>query len=163
VISLVRIPLAAAFAVVAAPPARLVILLVAAVSDVLDGIVARARGGSRWGAVLDPVADKLFVATAVAVVALDGALSWWEAALVLSRDVGAAIGFAATWAFHSPRIIHARWLGKAVTAFQFLTLFAFLLTPAWVRPVAWCTAALAALAVWDYLRVAGRAALSLGR
>jgi hypothetical protein len=83
--------------------------------------------------------------------------------LVLSRDIGAAIGFAATWAFHSPRIIHARSLGKVVTAFQFLMLLAFLITPAWLRPVAWCTAGLAALAVWDYLRVAGRAALNLGR
>lgn len=163
VISLTRVPLAAAFVALEAPGSRLVVLLLAAASDVLDGITARVRGGSRWGAVLDPLADKVFVATAVAVVTLDGALTWWEAVLVLSRDIGAALAFAVSWAFRAPRVIRARWLGKIVTACQFLMLLAFVTIPDWLRPAAWVTAAVAALAVWDYRRVAGRAALSLRR
>ncbi len=61
VLSLSRIPLAAAFAALPSARVRLVILLAAAASDLLDGWVARRFGGpSLLGAKVDPVADKVF-------------------------------------------------------------------------------------------------------
>jgi len=47
-------------------------------SDVADGFVARRLGASRAGAVLDPVADKLFMAVAFVTIARRGLLAWYE-------------------------------------------------------------------------------------
>ncbi|TMG79498.1 MAG: CDP-alcohol phosphatidyltransferase family protein, partial [Betaproteobacteria bacterium] len=57
-----RFPLAALFPFVASPTWQLAIVAAAAASDVADGFLARRSGSSRAGAVLDPVADKFFMA-----------------------------------------------------------------------------------------------------
>src|SRR5260370_16542547 len=59
-----RVPLAAAFPFVHQPRWQLGLVAAAGASDLLDGMLARRWGDSRTGAVLDPVADKLFMAAA---------------------------------------------------------------------------------------------------
>src|SRR2546427_12723622 len=59
-----RLPLAAAFPFVHQPAWQLAIVGAAAASDFFDGMLARRFGGSRAGAVLDPTADKVFMAGA---------------------------------------------------------------------------------------------------
>ncbi len=162
VLTVVRIPLAVAFLLVGDTGWRIGILAVAAASDLADGIVARRWGGSRLGAFLDPVADKLFMACAFGVVLLSGQLSPWEVLGVLARDLAAAIAFMATVLLHQPRSIPARIGGKAVTIGQLLTVFAFLAGSALLRPLAWATAAIALYAIWDYQRVASREQRPLG-
>lgn len=154
VLTAVRIPLAVAFVAVDDNDARLVILGAAAASDFADGLVARRWGGSRLGAFLDPVADKLFMAAAFAVVLVSGALNVFEILGVLARDFATALAFLATVLFSRPAAIPARLGGKAVTIGQLLTLLAFLLGSDLLRPVAWATAAVALYAIWDYARVA---------
>ena len=157
----VRIPLAVLFAAV--PSWRLPVLIVAGASDVLDGILARRLGSSRWGAFLDPLADKLFALSAFGVVAVSGQLTWYEILGVLSRDIVAAGAFVVTVIRHRARVIPARPGGKAVTFLQMSTLLAFLVYSPALRPLAWLTAAVAIIAVWDYHRVAGRASQRVGR
>lgn len=152
-LSAVRIPLAAAFPFVS-NDARLVLLAAAAGSDLLDGQLARRFGGSSLGAVIDPVADKLFMASAFGVVALSGRLEWYEILGVLLRDLVATIAFVATFVSRRPRAIPARAGGKAVTVAQVLTLVAFLADSSYLRPLAWATSAVAIYAIWDYYRVA---------
>lgn len=70
-------PFAAMFFIDAAwaPVAALVIFVIAAASDFLDGWVARARGEvSALGAALDPVADKLLVAAALLLLVKNGVI-----------------------------------------------------------------------------------------
>ena len=76
---------------------------------------------------VDPVADKLFMATAFGVVAFSGKLELYEIAAVLLRDIVATIAFISTFVSQRPRSIPARPGGKAVTVAQVLTLLAFLL------------------------------------
>jgi len=154
VLTAVRIPLAVAFVAISDNRARLIILAAAGASDFADGLVARRWGGSRLGAFLDPVADKLFMACAFAVVLVSGALSVFEIVGVLARDFATALAFLATVVFSRPAAIPARLGGKAVTIGQLLTLLAFLLGSDLLRPVAWATAAVALYAIWDYARVA---------
>jgi phosphatidylglycerophosphate synthase len=158
-LTILRLPLAVAF--VLAPAWRLPILIISGISDVLDGIVARARGGTRLGAFLDPLADKVFAAAAFGVVAFSGSLAWYEVLGVLLRDIVAALAFVSTIVRHRTRVIPARAGGKLVTALQMGTLLAFLLESAALRPLAWLTAAVGILSVWDYHRVAGRKAQGL--
>jgi CDP-diacylglycerol--glycerol-3-phosphate 3-phosphatidyltransferase/cardiolipin synthase len=161
-LTVARIPLAIAFVLIGDSGWRIAILGVAAATDLADGLVARRWGGSRLGAFLDPVADKLFTACAFAVVLVSGVLTPLEILGVLARDVAAAIAFVATVLLRRPAAIPARLGGKAVTICQLLTIFAFLAGSALVRPLAWATAAVALYAIWDYQRVALREQRPLG-
>ncbi len=156
VLTLARIPLAVVFVVVAHPLARLVTLVVAAATDLLDGFLARRLGSSRFGAVIDPVADKLFMLSAFIVVAASGELTWYEIAGVLLRDAVASVAFFLTTFSGRAMAIPARFGGKAVTVAQVLTLVAFLTDSTLLRPLAWATAAIALYAIWDYYDAAAR-------
>jgi cardiolipin synthase len=156
-ISSLRIPLAVAFLLVPSTSSRLIILGAAALTDLLDGPVARRLGGSPLGPVVDPIADKLFMAAAVGVVAFSGRLQIYEIVGVLLRDIVATVAFAGTLISHEPRAIPARSSGKAVTVAQILTLVAFLIDSPYLRPIAWATTLIAIIAIWDYYRVAPRA------
>jgi phosphatidylglycerophosphate synthase len=162
VLTAVRVPLAIAFVLLNDAGARIAILALASATDFADGLVARRWGGSRLGAFLDPVADKLFMACAFGVVLVSGALSPLEIVGVLARDIAAAVAFAATALLGRPAAIPARLGGKAVTICQLLTIFAFLAGSALLRPLAWATAAVALYAIWDYHRVARRDQRPLG-
>ncbi len=151
--SAARIPLAVAFPL-ASDRWRMVILGLAAATDLLDGPLARRFGSSALGSLIDPVADKLFMAAAFGVVAVSGRLAPYEVVGVLLRDIVATVAFAATIYSHRPRAIPARAGGKAVTVAQGLTLVAFLTGSPLLQPLAWATTALGIYAIWDYYRVA---------
>ncbi len=155
-LSAVRLPLAVMFPLAQSASARLLILALAAGSDLLDGVLARRVGSSPIGAVLDPVADKLFMLSAFSVVALSGRLELYEVVGVLLRDIVATGAFLVTALQRTPSAIPARPSGKAVTVAQLLTLVAFLLDSPLLRPLAWVTALLGVLAVLDYTRAAPR-------
>jgi phosphatidylglycerophosphate synthase len=148
-----RIPLAVVFVLVPTPAVRLAVLVIAAVSDFTDGLVARRFGASRIGAVLDPVADKLFMAAAFGVVLFSGVLAWYEVALVLIRDLVASVAVFISLAFGRTTTVPARLGGKAVTLLQLRTLLAFLLESPHLRSLAWATGAVALYALWDYTRL----------
>lgn len=78
----------------------LIVLVLAGLSDALDGFLARRYGWlTRLGAVLDPVADKLFVMAIFIVFGLQGSLPWWLISLVIGRDFVIVLG-----------VIACRWL-----------------------------------------------------
>jgi len=151
-----RFPLAVLFPFVRAPAWQLALVAAAAASDVADGLLARRFGASRAGSVLDPIADKAFMAVAFITVARRGLLAWYELAGVLLRDILAVLGFVATWLLRRPVALPARAGGKAVTIAQLLTLVAAIADSPYVRHLAWATAAIAVYAIWDYGRTAAR-------
>jgi cardiolipin synthase (CMP-forming) len=161
-LTLLRLPLAVLFLLVEDGLARLAILAIAAATDLLDGALARRLGSSRFGAFIDPVADKLFMLAAFVVVAMSGELTWYEFAGVLLRDLVATIAFAVTYVSGRPVAIPARLGGKAVTVAQLLTLVAFLTESPLLRPLAWATAAIALYAIWDYSQAASSAKRPVG-
>lgn len=66
----------------------LFLLVVAGVTDWLDGAIARWTGQfSRLGALLDPVADRLYIAATVIGLAIRGIIPWWLVLLLALRDV----------------------------------------------------------------------------
>lgn len=85
------------------PGAALPLLAAAALSDALDGWLARRLDAATpLGASLDPVADKLLAAAVFVGLAGSGRLPWWLVALVLGRDV-LILAFAA-WAMRFTRL-----------------------------------------------------------
>jgi len=151
-----RVPLGIAFPFVHRPGWQLGLVGAAAASDFFDGMLARRLGPSRAGALLDPVADKVFVATALLTVAGRGALHPLEVLGVLARDIVAVLGSLGGWLLHRPLALPARAGGKAVTVLQLLTLVAVIADSPSARRLAWATAAVGLYAIWDYGRAAAR-------
>lgn len=157
-----RLPLAAAFPFVHRPAWQLALVAAVAASDFFDGMLARRFGSSRTGAVLDPIADKFFMAVAFLTVARSGLLHPLEIAGVLGRDIVAALGYVGAWLWRGPMALPARAGGKAVTVLQLLTLVACILSSPQARPLAWATTAVGLYAIWDYGRAAARAGAGAG-
>ncbi|MGE5142997.1 MAG: CDP-alcohol phosphatidyltransferase family protein [Acidobacteriota bacterium] len=155
-LTVLRFPLAALFPFVHGTLARLGIVAAAAVTDLCDGWIARRTGGSRWGPVLDPIADKTFMATAFITLASRGVLHPLEITGVLLRDIVAVLAFAGTAILRRPVALPARAGGKAVTVLQVLTLVALIAASPYSRQLAWATAAVSVYAIWDYGRAATR-------
>lgn len=97
----------------------LALALVAAASDLVDGWLARRyRWQTPLGGLLDPLADKAFVAMAFLGLWLAYVLPGWIFALVLGRDLLIVAG-AGVWRKLSGSLEAApSWLGKATTALQ---------------------------------------------
>ena len=88
------------------------VFVLAAITDFLDGVIARRWGGTSYlGAVLDPVADRLMLSSVAVVLALRGILPFWAVAILVGRDVLALVG---SLAFRGK--IRVNKVGKAATA-----------------------------------------------
>jgi CDP-diacylglycerol--glycerol-3-phosphate 3-phosphatidyltransferase len=69
-----------------------VLFVVASVTDLLDGRMARQRGLiTDFGKIADPVADKALTGSALITLSALGELSWWVTGVILIREVGITI------------------------------------------------------------------------
>jgi cardiolipin synthase len=90
-------------------------------SDLADGVIARRFDlRTRFGAIADPLADKLAMLTAVLLLAQQGWLPWWFALLVIGRDVLIVSGALAYHFLVGHVDMAPTWLSKANTALEFL-------------------------------------------
>ena len=94
--------------------AALVWFAAAAITDALDGFLARRlNSSSRIGAYFDPVADKILLSGSFLVLALAGAIPIWIAAVVLGRDAllvtGAAIALRSGTAMDLTPSVWGKW------------------------------------------------------
>ena len=103
----------------------LVIFLAAALTDALDGYVARSRGEiTRLGRVLDPLADKslllsgLILLTRPSLPQLEPHIPIWFTLLAISRDVLLLAGAALIHWFAGAVEVRPRLTGKAATVAQ---------------------------------------------
>lgn len=160
ILSASRLVLAAGFVAVGAPEARLGLIGVAAVTDMLDGWLARrVKATSRWGALLDPIADRVFVLTVVGTFLFTGKLSTSAYFILIMRDLATAVGFlvARIIPWLRPVQFQARRLGKLVTMLQLFTLLAVLAYPAAVPLLLAGVALASVLAIVDYTLALWRA------
>jgi CDP-diacylglycerol--glycerol-3-phosphate 3-phosphatidyltransferase len=102
------------------------ICVVAFISDLLDGFVARRLNEvSEMGKIIDPLADKIFVGVVVIAMALFGYVPIWFLVAILTRDliiVGAGI-----WATRRYRVVlPSNYPGKGAVLVISLTIFLIL-------------------------------------
>lgn len=161
-LSLTRLALALVFPVIP-EQWRLAVVVAAAVSDWLDGYVARrfdVRTAS--GHLIDAGADKLFVFSVLVTLVVSGVLQWWQMLLVIARDL--AVIFVAAYVvmrrdWPAFRKLVPRLAGKLTTGLQ----FAFFVTvlvwkdSTFATVVFTVTAGLSVFAAVDYLIHFGRA------
>lgn len=112
-----------------------IIFALAALTDYLDGRIARSRGLiTDFGKFLDPVADKVLVLAAFVMLVRTGQMPAWTVALVLAREL--AVDGLRLAAVRKGTVIAAGWLGKVKTASQ-MALILLLFFTGWRAAEQW--------------------------
>jgi CDP-diacylglycerol---glycerol-3-phosphate 3-phosphatidyltransferase len=115
--------------------AAFAVFLVASLTDVLDGRIARRRGLiTDFGKIADPIADKALTGAALVTLSAQGELAWWVTAVILARELGVtALRF---WVIRHGVIAASRG-GKVKTMLQVLAIALYVLPgpPAVLRAV----------------------------
>jgi len=106
----------------------IVIFLVAAASDGLDGYVARRyKQRSTLGAILDPIADKGLLLSAIITLSISnwsdidpdyGRFPAWFPVLVITRDAVILVGAGVLHLLNGKVHVKPRWPGKVATVLQ---------------------------------------------
>ncbi len=136
VLSALRLPLAVVFPfVVANARLALAVLVVAGLTDVFDGWLARRMGQvTAVGAVVDPIADKIFAMTVVITLLVRNDMPTWGLLALLSREILEAPLVA--WVLVSQSFRGARKAaaqanipGKLATVVQFVAVLSAIAAP----------------------------------
>jgi CDP-diacylglycerol--glycerol-3-phosphate 3-phosphatidyltransferase/cardiolipin synthase len=139
------------------------IFAVAAITDWLDGFLARRLGEtSAFGAFLDPVADKLMVAAALILLVQLGRAEAYLAIIIIGREV--AISALREWMAQigKTKNVAVAFIGKVKTAAQMTAIIALLLwepvipgvsTPLLGSIALWVAAILTLWSMFHYLRL----------
>jgi len=108
--------------------AAIVIFLVAAASDGLDGYVARRYNQrSSLGVILDPIADKGLLLSGIITLSIsnwsqqapeDGKFPVWFPVVVISRDAVILVGSAVLQLLNGKVTVRTSWTGKVATVLQ---------------------------------------------
>jgi cardiolipin synthase (CMP-forming) len=176
-LSLSRVPLGGAFWQGLGPTAgqsygAFVILALAALTDVLDGHLARrqaardiqgdvaapdAEPGGGTGAWLDPICDKVFVGAVLAAIIVRRHPPLGLVLLIVSRELvqvplGLVYRFVPTLRSWLRYDFRASVLGKSATVAQFIAIAALILAHPWVRSLALLAFVLGMAALVDYFR-----------
>src|SRR6202012_5452715 len=111
--------------------AALVAFVVASLTDLLDGRLARRRGlVTDFGKIADPVADKALTGAALICLSALGELPWWVTGVIMFREIGVtALRF---WVIRRGVIAASRG-GKAKTLLQIIAICLYIL-PATLSP-----------------------------
>lgn len=135
---------------------RLAVLLAAASTEFLDGQLARVlRATSRFGRILDPIADKVFVIAVLLTFLAENVVTPVQLCLVMSRDIVVIVGAAWVALRRGPSALHQMppsLLGKLATAGQLLLLVTLNLTTQGKQPLIVAVSALSIAAGVDYVR-----------
>ena len=147
--------------------ATIVLFGVAALSDAADGFLAKRFGWqSELGAMLDPIADKLLLATVFVTLSVLGLIPWWLTAVAVARDLVIVLGAIAYRLCIGPIHAHPSTVSKLNTLTQVAFILAVIARQRFELPPPWVLTALGATVFLtvvvsgiDYVVTYGRRAL----
>jgi len=140
-----------------------VCFLLASILDGVDGYLARHYNQkSELGAILDPLADKLLLVSAVVLLSMHAAgkesivrIPLWVTAVIISRDLIILMGMILVQMFCGHVHVHPRMVGKVATVLQMIMVVWRLLKwdvawiPWWTTSAGILTGVAGLLYVWD--------------
>jgi cardiolipin synthase len=107
----------------------LVLFVIAALTDLLDGLLARLTNQKTpLGTFLDPLADKFLLLTSFIFFSVYGWIPKWFTVIVISRDLIVIIGFFLLYMIANTLTVETVFLGKVAIAFQLFILAYVLLS-----------------------------------
>ncbi|NEG89220.1 CDP-alcohol phosphatidyltransferase family protein [Bifidobacterium aerophilum] len=113
----------------------LAVLALSAVSDGVDGILARLLDQvSKVGQILDPIADRLLILCSVLALGIAGIIPWWMIIIVGLRDL--LMGIEVLWlAQHDYGPLPVNFVGKSGTAMLMISITALIFCDIWTNPM----------------------------
>ncbi|MBI2948922.1 MAG: CDP-alcohol phosphatidyltransferase family protein [Verrucomicrobia bacterium] len=138
--------------------------VIAALCDGVDGYIARRfNQRSELGAILDPLADKLLLVSAIVLLSFPNEhrlerFPLWLTATILGRDVILTIGLGVIHYTCGKVVVRPILIGKAATVFQMIAVSWILLKwpepwlPVWFWGAGLCTAISGLVYVWEGIR-----------
>src|SRR5664280_545282 len=152
----------------------LLALLTFAVTAILDGvdgyIARRYNQKSELGAILDPLADKMLLLSAIVTLSFNhasyiGQIPLWLTGTIIGRDLLVLIGIAVIRFIVGKVIVRPRLMGKIATVLQMIVVFWILLDwdrdlntrwlKVWTFSAAICTGVSGLLYIWDGVKQLG--------
>jgi CDP-diacylglycerol--glycerol-3-phosphate 3-phosphatidyltransferase len=136
---LLAVPVLGAVLVVSGDTSRgrwiaLALFVAASLTDVADGWLARRRDQcTDFGALVDPIADKALIATALVCLSARDLVPWWATVLVLVREAAVTV---LRLAVLRHGVIPASRGGKVKTAAQTTLIVLALAAPGWTPVLA---------------------------
>ena len=111
------------------------VFLIAAITDLIDGVWARRYGlVTNFGKIADPIADKALIGTALIALSIQDEIAWWVTGIIIFREI--AITILRFWVIRHG-VIPASRGGKVKTVSQIIAIVAFLIPiHGWVDAVA---------------------------
>ena len=132
VLRILAVPLFVGLVVSGSVGTALAVFVLAGVTDLLDGLIARKFGQrTALGRFLDPLADKLLMVGALVVLSLENPalevqIPHWLTLSVVARDLILGIGALSTYVVTGTKAFPPSVLGKLSTLAQFTTILAVL-------------------------------------
>jgi CDP-diacylglycerol--glycerol-3-phosphate 3-phosphatidyltransferase len=130
-----------------------IVFALASATDAVDGYLARTRNDiTTFGKLMDPIADKLLIISAlVALVSLER-LPGWVAMVIIARELTVTV--TRMHATQQGVVIAANWWGKAKTIVQVAAIFAVIVagepTPGWVDGLVYAAVVITIVSGVDY-------------
>lgn len=162
-LSLSRIPLGITF--LAVDEARMLAVIVAAgaLTDLLDGFIARVtRTRTEIGALLDPFCDRVFVFLGLVSFLPGGHIDWAGFVILVLRDAFTGGVFIVTRLVGEHVPFHSRFGGRVTTTLQVAALFTLIFAPAYVKLPIFLVGIASVYAIIDYGMAGIRSGYSVG-
>lgn len=134
------------------------IFLVASVTDVLDGYIARKYNlVTDFGKLADPVADKLMQLSAIGCLAINNRISMWILVLFIFKEIIMILG--GINLLKDKFVVQSKWSGKIATVVLFICVMVILATdeaafPKYYATILMCCSIIATIiAFFDYAQM----------
>lgn len=126
-----------------------IVFIVASITDGLDGYLARSRKEvTRFGKLIDPIADKLLISAALLSLVQLGAISAWIALIIIGREF-AVSGLRLLAASEGVVISASKW-GKLKTVTQIIAIVALLIEAPGANVIMWVAVLITLFSGVDY-------------
>ncbi|MEI7025688.1 CDP-diacylglycerol--glycerol-3-phosphate 3-phosphatidyltransferase [Paenibacillus sp. y28] len=133
------------------PLAALFVVVLAGVTDVLDGYLARKYNQvTALGTMLDPLADKLMMITVIVSLLVTKLISWQAAAVFFIRDISLIAG-SAFFHFRGKRTVPANWMGKLTTVLVYAAFALIFFRAPYAELFLWLAIAFSILTTLSYM------------
>jgi CDP-diacylglycerol--glycerol-3-phosphate 3-phosphatidyltransferase len=134
------------------PNGDMLAAIVFALTDGLDGYIARSRDSvTTFGKLMDPLADKLLITAALISLVSLNRLPAWVAMVIIAREF--AITGLRSIAADRGVVIAASWMGKVKTVLQIAAVFALIIfnpAPLWADILVYLALAATVISGFDY-------------
>ncbi len=128
ILRLILVPIIFALILLEYYLAAFIFFVIANISDVLDGRIARKYNFiTEWGKLMDPLADKLTQISTISALVIKGIIPFWILVILTAKEL---IMISASFILYKKRIVivHSMWYGKVATILFFIAIVISLLS-----------------------------------